>query len=111
MAVELPPVVGDPAGMRALASALRSTADAIAGIDSSVYGRVSGLSFTGPAATRIAGVIDGWHGDVSGAASSLQETAGLLERSAATVEREQIARLRLQHQLEEQERQDRSTGG
>jgi hypothetical protein len=61
--------------MRALAAALRSAGGQIDAVDSGVYSRVSGLSFTGPAALRrsllvtedavwsIAGVVDARTGD------------------------------------------------
>jgi hypothetical protein len=93
--------------MRALAAALRSTAANVASVDQAVWGSVSNLHFSGPAATRIAGMIRGWHGDVSGAAQQLNDAAGTLERSASDVEAQQMARARLLHQLQEQERQDR----
>lgn len=86
--------------MRGLASALRSTAGQIDSIDSSVYGRVSGMAFTGPAAVRLDHTIRGWHVDLSGVVQELRDTAGLLERAASTVEEEQLARDRLQRQLE-----------
>src|SRR6185312_11367325 len=98
VSIDLPPVVGDPAGMRALAAALRSTASKASTVDQAVWGHVSALHFTGPAANRIAGEVRAWHGEVSGAVAELNETAGLLERAAAEVEREQVARLRMIHQ-------------
>jgi hypothetical protein len=105
--IDLPAVIGDPAGMRALAAALRSTASNTASADEAVWSRATAMQFTGPAATRIAGTIRAWHGEVSGAAQQLAETAALLERSAADVEAEQAARARLLQQLEEQQRRER----
>lgn len=107
VSIDLPPVVGDPAGMRALAAALRSTASNVSSVDQAVWGHVSALHFSGPAATRIAGEVRAWHGEVSGAADRLNEAAGLLERSAADVELQQIARARMIHQLEEEARMNR----
>jgi hypothetical protein len=105
--VQLPQVIGDPAGMRALATALRSTAAQIEGVDAAVYGKAGCLSFTGPAATRIASEVRGWHGSISGVVTSLQGAAALLERSASDVEAEQIARARLQAKLDEEAREPR----
>jgi hypothetical protein len=85
--------------MRALAAALRSAVAQIGGIDSSVYGNVSSLTFTGPAATRLGAELNTWHRSLSGAVSSLEDTAALLERSAAQVEAEQQARARLEARL------------
>jgi hypothetical protein len=94
--------------MRALAAALRSTASKASTVDQAVWSHVSALHFTGPAARRIAGEVRTWHGEVSGAVNELNDTAGLLDRAAADVEREQIARLRLIHQLEEDARMNRA---
>jgi hypothetical protein len=88
--------------MRVLAAALRATASKAASIDQAVWGRVSALQFSGPAATRIAETIGSWHGDVSGAAEELAAAAGLLERSASDVEAQQLARARMLEQRGEQ---------
>ena len=102
--MQLPSVTGDPAGMRALAAALRSTAAQIDAVDSTVYGKVSCLSFTGPAATRLASEVRTWHGSVSRVTTSLTDTAAALERGATEVEAEQAARARLQARLNAEER-------
>ena len=52
--VWLPPVPGDPAGMRALASSLRRTAEQISGVDADVGSTVSSMTFEGPAGTASA---------------------------------------------------------
>lgn len=93
--------------MRALAVALRSTAGQVEAVDAAVYGRVSGLAFTGPAASRLFDTVRSWHRSVSGAASSLEDAAALLERSAAEAEAEQAAWARLQERLHEAERDPR----
>ena len=95
MPFDLPPVVGDPAGMRSLAAALRSTAQAVGATDSAVWGRASVLEFSGPAAERLAGEMSGWHASVKGAADELAATSDLLLRAAAQVEEELRARARL----------------
>ena len=51
--IDLPEVPGDPAGMRALAAALRADAASSALIAADVAGRFDGLEFYGPAADRI----------------------------------------------------------
>ena len=47
--VWLPPVVGDPAGMRAIAGSLRGTAEQVSGVDADVGSTVSAMTFEGPA--------------------------------------------------------------
>ena len=89
-------VVGDPNGMRALASALRSTASAVAATDSAVWRRAPVLEFSGPAAERLAAEMKAWHATVSGAARELDETADLLLRAASQVEEELANRARLE---------------
>lgn len=107
MSTQLPPVIGDPSGMRALAAALRSTAGQVEAVDAAVNGRVSGLAFTGPAATRLCETVSGWHRSVSATTASLEDAGALLERSAAEVEAEQAARARLEERLYESERNAR----
>ena len=95
MPVDLPSVTGDPAGMRALAAALRSTAAAVGASDSAVWGRACVLEFSGPAATRLADEMRAWHTTVRSAADELLATADLLLRAAAQVEQELEDRRRL----------------
>ena len=102
MAFSLPPVVGDPGGMRTLAAALRSTASTVGAVDAEVWGRASALDFWGPAASRLVDNMSAWHGTMTGAARELDETADLLLRTAAEVEQELANRARLERQrLEE----------
>jgi hypothetical protein len=101
MGLDLPPIVGDPAGMRSLAAALRSTAQAVDAADSSVWSRASVLEFSGPAAERIASEMGAWHADVRGVAVELDDTADLLVRAAAEVERQIQERERLLRALAE----------
>jgi hypothetical protein len=92
---EIPPVIGDPAGMRALASTLRGAASSLGNADDAVWSKASSLSFVGPAANRLASAIGSWHGDISGASHRLSDTAALLERAATDVEIAQRERQRL----------------
>jgi glutamine synthetase type III len=95
MGLDLPPIVGDPDGMRVLANALRSTARAVGTTDHSVWSRASVLEFSGPAADRIASEMVAWHGSVHGAAVELNDAADLLMRAAAEVEQQIKDRERL----------------
>jgi hypothetical protein len=78
--ISLPPVPGDPAGMRALAAVLRSDAAALATIAAETAATLDGLEFFGPAA-------------------ELADAAAVLERSAGDVGPEQAARERELEQL------------
>jgi hypothetical protein len=101
MGLDLPPIVGDPGGMRALAAALRSTARAVGATDHSAWSRASVLEFSGPAARRLASEMVAWHDAVHGAAVELNDAADLLLRSAAEVDRQIEERERLLHALAE----------
>ncbi len=100
--VWLPPVVGDPAGMRALAGSLRRTAEQISGVDADVGSTVSSMTFEGPAGNRFRAAASTSGRAATAVADSLQSLAGLLERSAAEVEQAQADRLR---RLEEMARE------
>jgi hypothetical protein len=89
-----PPVVGDPAGMRALATALRTAAADFASIGSSIASLVNGLDFEGPAARRIRGRVHDRTSVIETAARGLNDLADLLMRAAAEVEAAQAARQR-----------------
>lgn len=92
--ISLPPVIGDPAGMRALAAALRSDAAAVAVVAAEVASTIDQLEFYGPAATRIDDRV-GLTAKAAGRfADELTTTAALLERSATQVEMEQRERER-----------------
>lgn len=100
--VWLPEVVGDPAGMRALASALRRSAEQISQVDSDISAAVSSMTFEGPAGDRFRAATTTTGGRATSAAARLQSLAGTLERSAAEVEQAQAERLR---RLEEMRRE------
>jgi hypothetical protein len=90
--ISLPPVVGDPAGMRALAAALRSDAAMVAVVAADAAAAVDGLEFYGPAADRIDSGVRSSSRQVGGLADQLMSTAALLERAASDVEAQQRAR-------------------
>jgi hypothetical protein len=97
--ISLPPVVGDPAGMRALAAALRSDAAMIAVVSADAAGAVDGLEFYGPAAERIDGHVHSASRQGGHLVEVLISTAGLLERSATEVEAQQRAREQMLERL------------
>jgi uncharacterized protein YukE len=97
----LSPIVGDPAGMRALAATLRSAANTLGNADDSVWSKARATSFTGPAAERLKGAMGAWHGDMSSAANELSDTADLLVRAAAEVEAAQRERARHKPNLDD----------
>jgi len=80
--------------MRALAAALRGTAEGIAVVAARTAATVDGLEFFGPAATRIDEEVRTTATRAGGVADQLVATAGLLERAASQVEAEQAARER-----------------
>jgi type II secretory pathway predicted ATPase ExeA len=97
--ISLPPVVGDPAGMRALAASLRSDAAAIAVVAADAASTVEGLEFYGPAAHRIDGAVTTRARGAGRQADRLLAVAGLLDRSASEVEAAQRERERKLEQL------------
>jgi uncharacterized protein YukE len=92
--VWLPEVVGDPAGMRALASSLRRSAEQISQVDADVSAAVSSMTFEGPAGDRFRSAATSTGSRATSAAERLQSLAGTLERSATEVEQAQAERLR-----------------
>jgi hypothetical protein len=100
--IDLPPVVGDPAGMRTLAAALRSDAGMTAVVSADVASVVEGLEFYGPAADRLEETVRLSARDGGRVADRLLSLAALLDRAAADVEREQRERERLLERLREE---------
>ena len=90
----IPEVVGDPAGMRALATRLRGDADRIATLGGGVKDIVAGAKMQGPAAKRMRKGAATFTGDVGGVVDRLRETAGFLDAEAAEVERKKDERRR-----------------
>lgn len=99
VAIDLPPVPGDPVGMRALAAALRTDASGLAETAAAVLARVDSLEFYGPAANRIQGRVGVSCKNCAQVAERLLFIAGALERGAAEVEAAQRARLRKLEEL------------
>lgn len=99
----IPEVVGDPAGMRALASRLRADADRIATIAGTVKNLVGGAKMEGPAAKRMRKGAVTWHGDIRDVVDKLRDTAAFLDHEAREVEIRQEARRRTIARLLEQE--------
>lgn len=106
--ISLPPVVGDPAGMRALAAALRGDATSTAIVASQVAARMDATEFIGPAADRLKGDVESSSRRCGRLAERLLAVSGLLERGASEVEAEQQARER---KLEELRRETAGVGG
>jgi hypothetical protein len=77
--------------MRDLAATLRAAAQSIAATDQLVWSQAKRIELEGPHGVRLAEVMRGWHGDMSGAADALSDTADLLLRAASQVE-EELAR-------------------
>ena len=97
--IDLPEIPGDPAGMRALAAALRTDAASTALIAADVAGRFDGLEFYGPAADRIGADVTSSSRACGDVADQLLLTAALLERSASEVEAAQRLRERKLEEL------------
>jgi hypothetical protein len=97
--VSLPPVVGDPAGMRTLAAGLRSDATSIAVVAADVASTIDGLEFYGPAAERIDARVRTSSRDAGRLAERLLATAALLDRAASDVEAQQRERERKLEQM------------
>jgi hypothetical protein len=92
--VSLPPVPGDPEGMRLLAAAFRNDAASLAQVAAETSAMLDGLEFFGPAATRIDGRVAGDTRTAEQVAIELADAAAVLERSASEVEAQQVARER-----------------
>lgn len=100
--IELPPVPGDPAGMRALAAALRADASGLGETAAAVRARIDSLEFYGPAADRIEARVGSACKTCTLVAERLLLVAAALERGASEVEAAQRERLR---KLEEMRRE------
>ena len=101
----IPEVVGDPAGMRALATRLRADADRIGTLAGSVKTLVGGAKMEGPAAKRMRTGTVHWHGDARDVVEKLRDTASYLDQEAREVELRQEERRRTIARLLEQERE------
>src|SRR4051812_21260349 len=80
------PVVGDPAGMRALAAQLRAKAEQVTHGTATVTSAVIGMTFQGPAAQGIRNLGGAIARRSVATAGDLGEIADLLDRAAGRVE-------------------------
>jgi hypothetical protein len=97
--IDIPQVVGDPAGMRALAGLLRGLASRLAGVESGLQGSLRSMTFDGPAGDDFRARL-GTVGDRLGSfADELHSLASTLETSATEVEAQIRERDRLLEQL------------
>ena len=91
--ISLPEIPGDPAGMRALAGALRGDAQAVEGVGSGIVSTVGSMSFEGPAADRLLERAQSSRRSLGDCAVRLQDLASMLDTKAAEVEQAQRDRL------------------
>jgi len=91
--IEIPEVPGDPAGMRALASALKGDARDIESVASGLGNAVESMTFKGPAGDRFRTEAQSSSSSLGDCATRLTDLAGFLETKATEVEAAQKARL------------------
>jgi uncharacterized protein YukE len=84
--LDLPPIVGDPAGMRAFAGYLRSTAGRLGEFGSGLSGVSKGMTFEGPAAEQFAARMQSFGSRCEGGANELQALASRVDAAAERVE-------------------------
>jgi hypothetical protein len=104
--ISLPEVPGDPAGMRALAGALKGDASALEGVASGLGTAVGAMTFEGPAADRFRTEQQDSRTTISDSVERLNSLAGLLETKADEVEAAQKARLQQLHNMQRELAQD-----
>jgi uncharacterized protein YukE len=104
--ISLPEVPGDPAGMRALAGALKGDARDLEGVASGLSTAVGSMTFDGPAADRFREGAQDTKTSLAQASSSLGDLATLLETKADEVEAAQKARLQALHNMQREMAQD-----
>ena len=104
--ISLPEVPGDPAGMRALAGALKGEAGALEGVASGLGTAVGAMTFEGPAADRFRTEQTDSKKTISDCAERITSLASLLETKADEVEAAQKARLQQLHNMQRELAQD-----
>jgi hypothetical protein len=92
--ISVPEVPGDPAGMRALAGALKGDARDLEGVASGLGTAVGTMTFDAPAADRFRTEAQDAGKSLGDCAGRLNDLAGYLETKATEVEEAQQARLR-----------------
>jgi hypothetical protein len=100
--ITVPEVQGDPAGMRMLATSLRSDARSVEGIVSGTASAARSMTFEGPAADRLQTKTQSSSTSLGDCVEQLNDLARLLETWAEEVERRQEARLERIRQLREE---------
>jgi uncharacterized protein YukE len=100
--IPIPPVVGDPAGMRAFAGSLRTLAAQLSDYEAELTGLVRGMTFEGPAGTEFAERMASFGRRLADGASRLEGLAGRIMVAADRVEEEIRARERLIEELNRQ---------
>jgi hypothetical protein len=103
-------VVGDPTGMRNLASQLVAYANALRTIRSSTRKKWSNVKFEGPFARTVNDVLTTRLADLESAAAQLDDTAKLL-RSAATRVDVEIMNAKAIHDAEQRLREQQAAAG
>jgi len=86
------PVVGDPAGMRALAARLRADAGRAGTLSRSAEGHVLGARMQGPGPKTMFKQIRSWREGADRVSDRLTDLASFLDHEAAEVERRQAER-------------------
>jgi uncharacterized protein YukE len=81
----------DTYGMDLLAATLQKHAQSLDSAGSQTAGASSGMTFDGPAGTRIKDQLTGWSTALTGAAQQLQAAAGQLTSSAQQISDENAA--------------------
>jgi ABC-type transporter Mla subunit MlaD len=95
----LPEIPGDPAGMRALASAVRGDARSVSTLTEGIGTAIGNATFEGPAATAIRDRLASYGRSLGDVSQGLEALAGRLDTAAAEVEQQQAERERRLAQL------------
>jgi hypothetical protein len=95
----LPEIPGDPAGMRALAAAIRGDARSVSTLTDGVGSAIGSATFEGPAASAIRERLASYGRALGDVANGLEALAGRLDTAAAEVERQQAERERRLEQM------------
>jgi hypothetical protein len=99
MGIEIPPVVGDPGGMRALGDQLRATAGQLTNFEAELASIDKGMDFEGPAADEFAARMQSFGKRLAAVGARLEALASRLYAAAEEVERQIRERERLLEEL------------
>jgi uncharacterized protein YukE len=100
--IDIPPVVGDPAAIRAFADQLRGAAARLEGLEAEVASTPGSMTFEGPAADEFGERMRSLASRVGAAAAALRGVAGRVDAAAEEVARRIEARERLLEELRRQ---------